>query len=391
MSDTENKGHRKRLRERFAHGVENSRSEEAILELLLTYAIPQKDLRPLAGQLLKEYGSLTALLEAPIERLTRSNGIKEGSAVLLKLVDWICRQHTVKRPSQESLIKDGQATLFESLSHDVAEPSPALTEDMQHRRKSIRRHSTDIFGKAVLKETIHILPKIPLTSSTKEITEYLNNNLPFNSEQTRARRGRYIKYNMFHEGTVDISLLKFARALPESRDLKDVCFYKFCCAQPLMAEFVETIMLPRIGTGFITRVVVEDYLRERFPGAKAIKDGTAAICEALFGAEIASSKGKQIMFSLRTIPIASFAFVLHSEFPEPGMYDIRKLEENRLIRAMLWNPERLLHTLYELRNRGLISKISEIDNVRQFTTRHTLAKVVAQLCQDERTKTKGQE
>lgn len=243
----------------------------------------------------------------------------------------------------------------------------------------------DIFGKAVLKETIHILPKIPLTSSTKEITEYLNNNLPFNSEQTRARRGRYIKYNMFHEGTVDISLLKFARAFPESRDLKDVCFYKFCCAQPLMAEFVETIMLPRIGAGFITRVVVEDYLRERFPGAKAIKDGTAAICEALFGAEIASSKGKQIMFSLRTIPIPSFAFVLHSEFPEPGMYDLRKLEENRMIRAMLWNPERILHSLYELRNQSLISKVSEIDNIRQFTIKHKLAGVVEQIVSGRKT------
>ena len=49
------------------------------------------------------------------------------------------------------------------------------------------------------------------------------------------------------------------------------------------------------------------------------------------------------------------------------------------IRAMLWNPERLLHALYELRNQGLISKISEIDNIRQFTTKHTLARVVEQI------------
>jgi len=101
--------------------------------------------------------------------------------------------------------------------------------------------------------------------------------------------------------------------------------------------------------------------------------------DALTAAGIARADRTRISFAYREIPVASFAFILHSEFPEPGMYDIRKLEENRLIRAMLWNPERLLHTLYELRNRRLISKVSEIDNIRQFTTRHTLAELIEPL------------
>ena len=65
MSDTGNKGHRQRLRDRFANGEESSRSEEALLELLLTYAIPQKDVQPLAARLLSEYGNLSSLLETP--------------------------------------------------------------------------------------------------------------------------------------------------------------------------------------------------------------------------------------------------------------------------------------------------------------------------------------
>lgn len=151
-----------------------------------------------------------------------------------------------------------------------------------------------------------------------------------------------------------------------------------------MVEFIEAVILQRIGAGFITRKSIEDYLRLRFPASKAIKDGTAAICEALFGAEVATKKSNNILFAFRSIQIVSFAFVLHSEFPEPGMYDIRKLEENRMIRAMLWNPERLLHSLYELRNQGLISKVSEIDNFRQFTTKHTLAGVVEQIVSGEK-------
>lgn len=379
MSNPENKGHRQRLRERFINGDASSRSEEALLELLLTYAIPQKDVQPIAKRLLAEYGSVSSLLEAPIERLVQTQEIKEASAVLIKLVDYIQREYKPNHQlAKEVTASPIQSTLFESVSPEkTVEETPV--KNLLVKEKVATRRGTELFGKAVLKETIQILPKLPLTTSMKEITDFLNKNLPFNSEQTRARRGRYIKFNMFSDTSVNLSLIKFARAFPESRDLRDVCFYKFCRAQSLMLDVMESIILQRIGTGFITREIITDYLRSRFPGSKAINDGTSAICEALFGAEIAGKKGNQIIFSLRSIPPASFTFILHNEFPEPGMYDIDKLNNNRFIKAMLWNPEQLLHCLYEIRNRGFISKISEIDNIRQFTTKYSISEVIEKI------------
>jgi len=67
------------------------------------------------------------------------------------------------------------------------------------------------------------------------------------------------------------------------------------------------------------------------------------------------------------------------------MYDLAKLETNQTILAMLWNPDRLLPSLYELRNHGIISKISEIDSMRQFTTKWTLDGVVEYLVTKEAT------
>ncbi|CBE69064.1 MAG: hypothetical protein F9K13_07100 [Candidatus Methylomirabilis oxygeniifera] len=61
MPDTGSTGHRQRLRDRFASGDQSFRSEGSLLELLLTYTIPQKDVRPLAKHLLSEYGSLSSL------------------------------------------------------------------------------------------------------------------------------------------------------------------------------------------------------------------------------------------------------------------------------------------------------------------------------------------
>ena len=58
------------------------------------------------------------------------------------------------------------------------------------------------------------------------------------------------------------------------------------------------------------------------------------------------------------------------------MYSLASIESHPAVRLMFWNPDRILSSIYELRNRGLISKVSEIDSVRQFTTRYDLAGLV---------------
>jgi len=59
------------------------------------------------------------------------------------------------------------------------------------------------------------------------------------------------------------------------------------------------------------------------------------------------------------------------------------IETNKAIRAMFWNPTHIMPALYELRNQGLISKISDIDNMRQFTTRFTLDELVTKLLDEK--------
>jgi len=377
MPDTGNKGHRQRLRERFASGEESSRSEEALLELLLTYAIPQKDVQPLAKRLLSEYGSLPALLETSMETLCQSDGVKENSAVLLKLVDWIRQHHGPKRHDKETLKPPKQATLFETISPELEQAPSAVAEP--RREKVVRRYGTEMFGKAVLKEAIQILPSLPDSESLDEIRSFLRTKLHFSAEQTRQRYANYITRRMFPEGYADRPLRSFAKAFPDAQELRDVCFYRFLQNEPLEVEIIEDLIIPNLGTGRLSRERIRKRLAEKFPEAKSIVDCGKAIVDALTAGGVVKADRTKISFAYREIPVASFAFVLHSEFPEPGMYDIRQLDENRMIRAMLWNPERLLHALYELRNQGLISKISEIDNIRQFTTKHTLAGVVEQI------------
>ena len=390
-------GHRQRLRDRFLAGESASHTDEALLELLLFYAIPQKDVRPLATDLLTKFGSLGNVLSARPDALCQVDGLKENTATLLKVVDRIRsnREPATASSSPEPAAGVGQLALFEvgvDVTADVEEPdlldfavdqlesAPEVTqaETMEERPMPPRR-VTGIITNSVLRESIALLPTLPDTESLDEIRGYLRGNLHFSGEQTRERFASYIARRMFPSGWADSSLRLFAKRLAGTQALRDVCFYRFMVAEPLMVRVMNGLLYPNIGVGRLERAGLREDLAQWFPTSKSVSACAQAICETLSSADIAKIGRTQLTFGFRDFSIQSFAFILHSEFPEPGMYDIAKLEENQYVRALLWNPERILPSLYELRNLGIISKVSEIDSFRQFTTRWDLERVVAEI------------
>ena len=81
------KGHRERLRSRFAETGDQGLPDYEILELLLFRSIPQRDVKPLAKELIARFGSLSGVLGARHERLTEVKGIGDSVAADLKLVE----------------------------------------------------------------------------------------------------------------------------------------------------------------------------------------------------------------------------------------------------------------------------------------------------------------
>lgn len=79
-------GHRQRLKERFHIGGGRDMADYEMLELLLTLAIPRKDTKPLAKELVKEFGSFAAVINAPKEKLLAFNGLKNNSIMVFDIV-----------------------------------------------------------------------------------------------------------------------------------------------------------------------------------------------------------------------------------------------------------------------------------------------------------------
>jgi DNA repair protein RadC len=78
-------GHRERLRSRLLAGGPDALLDHELIEYLLALAIPRRDTKPLAKQLLAEFGGLGGLLTADSEALKRVSGMGETSVAALKI------------------------------------------------------------------------------------------------------------------------------------------------------------------------------------------------------------------------------------------------------------------------------------------------------------------
>jgi len=93
-------GHRERLRQSFLGAEPGALSEEALLELLLSYAIARRDVQPLAKLLLAKFGNLDAVLAAEAAALGKIRGVKDATVALLKLAQHLRKTTRGGAPKQ---------------------------------------------------------------------------------------------------------------------------------------------------------------------------------------------------------------------------------------------------------------------------------------------------
>ena len=100
--------HRQRVRDEFRKtGCENM-PDTAILELLLFYAIPRKDTKPIAEKLIEKYGSLKGIACADPRELEAFEGMGESSSLLLSLLPEIAARAGGAKKAPDCLISPGE-------------------------------------------------------------------------------------------------------------------------------------------------------------------------------------------------------------------------------------------------------------------------------------------
>jgi len=83
-------GHRERLRARYLKAGGDGFPEYDMVELLLTYCIQRRDVKPIARALLNRFKDIGGIMDAELHELCEVEGMGENSALLLKLMRDLC-------------------------------------------------------------------------------------------------------------------------------------------------------------------------------------------------------------------------------------------------------------------------------------------------------------
>ena len=147
--------HRKRLRDRFLSGGAAAMPDYELLELVLFRAIPRRDVKPLARQLLDKFGDFNVVISASAPQLAEVPGIGDAVICELKIVEAAAHRLSRARVMQRQVISSWDALL------DYCHTTMAHRETEQFRVFYLDRKNILIADEAQADGTVDHVPVYP--------------------------------------------------------------------------------------------------------------------------------------------------------------------------------------------------------------------------------------
>lgn len=111
VPEPDHSGHRARLRQRLLDAGAEALADHELLEYLLTLAIPRRDTKGLAKDLLARFGGLGGVLAADASSLVAVKGMGETSAAAIKIVQAVLTRHLKREIVARPVLGNWQALL----------------------------------------------------------------------------------------------------------------------------------------------------------------------------------------------------------------------------------------------------------------------------------------
>ncbi len=107
------------MRKRLLEGGPDALLDHELVEYLLALAIPRRDTKPMAKQLIAEFGSYGALVAADAETIMRVGGVSEGAAAAIKIAQASALRLLKSEVAERPVLSSWQA-LLDYLRADMA-------------------------------------------------------------------------------------------------------------------------------------------------------------------------------------------------------------------------------------------------------------------------------
>lgn len=137
-------GHRERLRQKFLEGGVERFSDEDLVEFLLTLGTPRGDLKLPAREALRHFGSLSAVLSAPLEKLIEIKGIGKKNALYLKLIHHVAGRYLKDRAERTTFFGSSKV-VFDYLFHSMRDLKREIFKVLLLNRKNELILDQDVF------------------------------------------------------------------------------------------------------------------------------------------------------------------------------------------------------------------------------------------------------
>lgn len=147
--------HRQRLRARFMQSGSASLPDYELLELVLFRAIPRRDVKPLARQLMDQFGDFNRVITAPEARLREIAGIGDAVIVELKILEAAAQRMARSKILRQHVISSWDALL------DYCHTVMAHRETEQFRVLYLDRKNCVIADEEQGKGTVDHVPVYP--------------------------------------------------------------------------------------------------------------------------------------------------------------------------------------------------------------------------------------
>lgn len=147
--------HRQRLRDRFMAGGAAAMPDYELLELVLFRAIPRRDVKPLARNLMDQFGDFNRVITAPEARLRDVSGVGEAVIVELKIIEAASQRLARSRVLKQPVVSSWDALI------DYCHTAMAHREVEQFRVLYLDRKNVLIADEEQARGTVDHVPVYP--------------------------------------------------------------------------------------------------------------------------------------------------------------------------------------------------------------------------------------
>lgn len=301
------------------------------------------------------------------------------------LSDWLCKKIAgdiaklkrqvdakLKLASITSATTEHQRTLFSEMKQAEA-VEEALPVAPPHEIPRFPDLNLRVYAKDFAPQALAAIPQAAEFSNVEDYRQHLAQTLPFNAVATRRRAANFLIGRYFPGDHLHADLTKFAKAAAGTPAFPGALFYLTCRIEKIVAMVAESLVWPSLAEGSTPRAKVKEFVAEKLPESKSAKQMASAIFRTYEEFGVGKTTRTKLTVSQRHGNLPAFAYILHLEFPDPGMYTFDSVLQGPMQKWLLWDHEWIIEQLYALRQARLISKVSEIDTHRQFTTKFSLA------------------